>query len=609
MADGFLRVKRPFVVRFTCLGLVTLLAIPLVATTPGNVAATSDKTPDIFARARERGRRFERAVSAMQRLMRVWLTHADARTLLLPDRIPGPGSGLKPGEDPRQYTPHNSGADLYPYLILTAELTDPAVYRGRMMEMLRNEVRYTSTVASIPGNLDLKTGTLGPPSFFGAGEYAKDGLVSVTEYLGRTPWYSRMVDMIADAMERAPVESTFGRLPASDSELNGDYLQVLARLSLMTGDQRFTDWARRIADAYIDEVIPGSHGVPSGRWDFTAHTGDQHLRLRDHGNELVVGLVLQYANEQRWRTPRAEKWRPVIARMLDRILESANADGMLYNEVDTATLKPIQHGLSDNWGYIYGAVYTFYQCTGETRYRDAVVRVLRHLPSYRKYVWEPRRDPQLPLGSFDGYADAIESAIYLVARESVPEALDWIESEMRVMLDMQKPDGHVEYWYGEGNFNRTAMLYALMQSQGVRPVQWQPGMEVGAVRSGDAASASMSTSAAQPDYGLYNDGQHQAAAESSEPERLYLSLVLPSPTSMRFDYARHRRVLNLDRNYVRLNEFPEWFIVDDNTLYRIRPSNETPGGSRDMIRLGSELVQGVELTSGDWIVERLTSTK
>jgi hypothetical protein len=40
--------------------------------------------------------------------------------------------------------------------------------------------------------------------------------------------------------------------------------------------------------------------------------------------------------------------------------------------------------------------------------------------------------------------------------------------------------------------------------------------------------------------------------------RLHLSLVLPSPTAMRFDYARHRRVLNLDRNYVRLNEFPEW---------------------------------------------------
>jgi hypothetical protein len=105
-----------------------------------------------------------------------------------------------------------------------------------------------------------------------------------------------MVDMVAAAMEHAPVESRFGRLPASDSELNGDYLQVLARLANMTGEQRFVDWARRLADAYIDEVIPGSHGVPSGKWDFTAHTGDQHLRFRDHGNEVIVGLLLQYAN-------------------------------------------------------------------------------------------------------------------------------------------------------------------------------------------------------------------------------------------------------------------------------------------------------------------------
>jgi hypothetical protein len=528
----------------------------------------ADDSRTIAAEARLRGQRFERAVSAMQRVLQVWLTHADARTLLLPDRLPGPGSGLRPGDEARVYTPHNSGADLYPYLILTAELTDPSLYRGRMLEMLRNEIRYTNTVASIPGNLDLKTRALGPPSMFGAGEYAKDGLLTVTEYLGRTPWYHRMVDMVADAMDRADVESQFGKLPASDSELNGDYLQVLARLVNMTGDQRFVDWARRLADAYIDEVLPGSHGVPSGKWDFAAHSGDQHLRLRDHGNELIVGLVLQYANEQRWKTPRAEKWKPVIATLLDRVLESANPDGMLYDEVDTATLKPFTQGLSDNWGYVYGAVYTFYQCTGETRYRDAVLKVLRNLPKYRRHVWEPRpRDPELTLGSFDGYADSIESALYLVAREPVPEALDWIESEMQVMLGMQKPDGHIEYWYGEGNFNRTAMLYALMQSAGVRPVHWRPGMQVGAVRDGP---------------------------------RLHLSLVLPSPAAIHFDFARHRRVLNLDRNYVRLNEFPEWFVVDENTLYRL-----TPGGdaSREMVRLGSELIDGVTLAAGDWIIE------
>ncbi len=516
-----------------------------------------------FERSREHGRQFEVAAASMQRLLYAWLREADTRTLLLPDLI-GPRAPVKNGVASRLYTPHNSGADLYPYLILTASLTDPELCKGRLLEMLRNEVRYTTREDSVPANLELTTGELGPPSLFGAGEYAKDGLLSVTEYLGRTPWFYRMVDMVADAMRRAPVASRFGNLPASDAELNGDYLQVLARLEAMTGDRRFIAWARRIADAYIDEVLPGNHGVPSGNWDFTKHTGDGRLRLRDHGNEAVVGLLLQFALEQYWATDRARRWRPAIARMLDRILASANPDGMFFNEVDSETLRPRSEGISDNWGYVYGAVYTFYQCTGETRYRDAVRRVLRNLPKYRKYSWEPGRGR--PLGSFDGYADSIESAIYLVNREPVTEALDWIDSEMKVMMAMQRPDGHIEDWYGEGNYNRTAMLWALMKSQGVRPRQWKPGIRIGAV---------------------------------TESDRLYLTVDAPSALEIQFDFARHRRVMNLDRNYVRLNEFPEWYTVDENTLYRLSP---TRGASR--LFLGSELTSGVVLDPGDWLIER-----
>jgi hypothetical protein len=303
------------------------------------------------------------------------------------------------------------------------------------------------------------------------------------------------------------------------------------------------------------------------QWDFTAHKGDKRLRLRDHGNETVVGLVLLHALENYHGTDRGRRYRPVIARMLDRILESANPDGMLYNEVDAETLAPLNKGLSDNWGYVYAAVYAFYQTTGETRYRDAVRRVLANLPKYRNYAWEPGRN--LELGSFDGYADSIEGAIYLVNREPVPEALAWIDSEMQVLLGKQRADGHVEDWYGEGNFNRTALLWAYMKSQGVRPERWTPGARTGALRDGS---------------------------------RLYLSLEAPAATRVLFDFARHRRVLNFDRNYVRLNEFPEWYTVDENTLYRLRRSS-APAGER--ILLGSELIAGVLMQPGDWIVEPL----
>jgi hypothetical protein len=523
----------------------------------GQATVVAPASASAIERARANGRQFEQAVAASRRLLHAWLKQADERTTLLPDR-------LVPDRSQWVYTPHNSGADLYPYLVLTAHLTDPDLYNARMIEMLRNEIRFTSARASVPGNLMLATGELGPASLFGAGEYAKDGLVSVTEYLGRTPWFYRMVDMTADAMAQAPVQSRFGMLPASDTELNGDYLQTLIRLATMTGESRFLEWARRIGDAYVEEVLPGTFGVPGMKWDFTAHSGDRRLRLRDHGNETVVGLTLLLALEQQLGSDRVPRYRQAVQRMLDRILQSAKPDGMLYNEVDAETLAPLDSRLSDNWGYVYGAVYTYYQVSGEARYRDAVRRVLASLPAYRNYAWEPGRNP--PLGSFDGYADSIESAIYLVNREPVAATLEWIESEMRVMLGMQRADGHVEDWYGEGNFNRTALLYAYMKSLGVRPARWEPGVRIGSIREGD---------------------------------RLLVSVTAPAPRVIQFDYARHRRVLNLQHNLVRLNEFPEWFIVDENALYRIGRS-----GTAGELRLGSELIAGVTLEPGEWVVER-----
>jgi len=541
--------------RFTAIAILVAPLVTAARQPSGPIPAPPEAA---IQQARAHAVRFEQSVAATRRVLHAWLKFADSRTLLLPDRLEGDRAKWI-------YTPHNSGADLYPYLVLTAHLTDPELVDGRLLEMLRNEVRYTSAKDSVPGNLTFATGELGPPSLFGAGEYAKDGLVSVTEYLGRTPWFYRMVDLMADAMAQAPVVSRFGNLPAADTELNGDFLQAFARLITMTTDRRFLDWARRIGDAYVEEVLPNNFGVPGMQWDFSTHTGDRRLRLRDHGNETVVGLTLLFALEDQLGSERAARYRPVVQRMLDRILQSAQPDGMLYNEVDAETLAPIDTRLSDNWGYVYGAVYTYYQVTGDGRYRDAARKVLAALPGYRNYNWEPSRNP--PLGSFDGYADTIESAIYLVNREPVPEALDWIDSEMQVMLGMQRPDGLVEDWYGEGNFNRTALLYAYMKSLGVRPARWEPGVKVGAVRDGS---------------------------------RVVLSVATPMPRRIQFDFARHRRVLNLQRNLVRLNEFPEWFTVDENTLYRIGQP-----GTAGEVRLGSELVTGVTLSAGEWVVEPL----
>ena len=50
---------------------------------------------------------------------------------------------------------------------------------------------------------------------------------------------------------------------------------------------------------------------------------------------------------------------------------------------------------------------------------------------------------------------------------------------------------------------------------------------------------------------------------------------------------------------MRLNEWPEWFTVDENTLYRL-----TDAAGKEIVRLGSELKDGIEVAgSGRWIVE------
>ncbi len=491
---------------------------------------------DIFARTRH--------------MVHGWLAHADRETLLLPDRLPGLIRG-KPNTE-SLYTPHNSAADNYPFLVLTAYFTEPQLYRGRMMDMLRNEIRYTNAEAGIPGNLDFKTRKLGPPSLFGAGEYAKDGLVPLTEMLGRTPWFHRMVDMTADFAARAPVKTRYGKLADTGAELNGDALQTLARLIPMTGDPRFLAWAEQIGDEYVFEILPANNYLPGYRWDFEKKSDTGYTRLRDHGNEIIVGLVLLHAIETDMGRERAGRWLPTIRRMLDHVLASANPDGMFYNEITNADLQPRNDKLSDNWGYVYAAVYAFYQVTGDTKYRDAVRHVLTNLPKYRNYDWER--------GSMDGYADSIESALYLVAREPVPEALDWIESEMKTLIAYQQPDGTIERWYGDGNWNRTLLMYAMMKTQGCRLKDWTRGVELGAVRDGN---------------------------------RLCVSVHAQKPWSGRvaFDYARHRREMNLAKNYARVNEWPEWYTVDENTVYAVRDA--TTG--KEVLRLGSELKEGFEV--------------
>jgi hypothetical protein len=116
---------------------------------------------------------------------------------------------------------------------------------------------------------------------------------------------------------------------------------------------------------------------------------------------------------------------------------------------------------------------------------------------------------------------------------------------MRIMLAMQRPDGIIGGWHGDGNFARTAIMYALWKQQGVTLQPWREDVRLGAVR---------------------EDGTLQ----------LQLTADRPWTGRLVFDPPRHRTILHLPQDYPRINQFQEWFTVDADRTYRVSRAGGAP---------------------------------
>lgn len=363
-----------------------------------------------------------------------WLKQADPATGLIPQN-------LTDGRD--VWTAHNSAADNYPFMVLTAYLLDKELYHGRMLDMLNEERRLTSRLGTLPAVYSFtKQDFLNPEPdtaqiIFRTSEYIKDGLIPLTEYTGISPWSDRMFEMLDDLSEYVKVAENvrgdfFGN--SADAEINGELLQTLSRVYWMTGDEKYLDRAMAIADHYLLEK-PGMI------------LRNERLRLRDHGCEIIAGLSEIYATVHYAKPAKKPVYRNRMYEILDRILEvGRNQDGMFYNEVNMITGEPVDSNIVDNWGYIYKAYYTIYLLDNRTDYRDAAIKPLKIVN--RKY-----RNFNCENGSSDGFADAIESGINLYNREPVPELKDWLDSEMKIMWSMQdtkfENSGIIEGWHGD----------------------------------------------------------------------------------------------------------------------------------------------------------------
>jgi hypothetical protein len=238
--------------------------------------------------------------------------------------------------------------------------------------------------------------------------------------------------------------------------------------------------------------------------------------------------------------------------MFDRILEVArNEHGMLANWIKPKSGEADAR-FCDTWGYNYNGIYAVYMIDRTEPYRQAVRHVLSNLHEHvTDYHW----------GSADEYADSIEGAINLYNRERVESAAEWIDSEIRDMWSVQKPDGVVEGWHGDGNSARTAIMYALWKTKGLTVQPWRADVRFGTVQQGDT---------------------------------LYLSMIADEPWSgkLLFDKPRHKVQMGLPLDYPRINQFPEWFTADAETHYTVRDLNARTEAAYS----GKQLHEGIPVT-------------
>jgi len=353
--------------------------------------------------------------------------------------------------------------------------------------------------------------------------------------------------------KHAPIETEYGKIVSTNVELNGEMLQVLSRIYWMTGEQKYLDWAMRLGDYYL---LGDNHPTR----DFEV------LRLRDHGCEVVSGLCELYVAISYIDQPKKDQYKPHIYEMLDRILEvGRNEDGLFYNGINPQTGEIKWEGIADNFGYTLNGYYAVYQVDSIEAYREATLKGLSVLnDKYRNFDWER--------GSSDGYADAIEGALNLYAREPIASTAEWVDSETQVMWSMQdsshraneekwRGTGVIEGWHGDGNFARTTIMYCLWKTQGATVEPWRSDVEIG---------------------GVMNASD------------LLINIKLDSDWEgiLKFDRQRHKVVMNMPFDWPRINQFPEWFTAKANLNYQLIQL----GKDEKLSLSGTELISGVKLS-------------
>ncbi len=496
--------------------------------------------PD-FREAVENGKLVNQGFNRCIAYVNAWMKYADTTTGLIPRNI---------NDSKDFWNAWDAAADNYPFMVLTSSILMPEFFKGKALDMLKNERRLTARIGKLPDtysfskkgfrNESIDTNQL----IFGAAEYMKDGLIPLTEWLGKSPWSNRMLEILDDLPLLTRIAKNINGSWYGSSgtvEVNGDLLQVLSRMYWFTGKRKYLDWAMEIADNYLNEKQ-----LPTRALD--------HLRIRDHGCEIISGLCEAYIAAYYAMPEKRKQWKPLVHGMLDRILEvGRNEDGLFYDEVNPQNGKILSPRLADNFGYTLNAYWFIAKIDSTPTYRDAVIKAISSLnQKYRNHNWEG--------GSADGYADAIEGTLNLFNRESIASVKEWLDSEIKVMWAMQKPDGMVEGWHGDGNFARTSIMYCLWKTQGIVPSSWDSQLSIG-------------------------------ATQTATGVKIAVSSPVGWKGKLKFDEPRHSTMMHYPADYPRINQYQEWFVVEDHQSYQCK-SNQA--GTLNNIK-GRSLAKGLEV--------------
>ncbi len=345
---------------------------------------------------------------------------------------------------------------------------------------------------------------------FGASEYAKDGLIPVVEITGRGyPWFQRMRGIVDDIFKHASIDTPYGKIPSTNIEVNGELLQLLPRLYSMTGDEKYLQWAHRLADYYL---LPG-HFVPE--------------RLSDHGCEIIGGLGLLFAVDSPVHPEKCRQYQPHLQYMFDEILRrGTNSDGIIIGTLQETAGPHNEVTLRDGWGYDLVGFFDYDLALGEHRYLEAIRRPMTNLlkPRYLHFNWDH--------GSRDNVADSVEGALYLLYRVPTVEAFVWADREVATLLvDHVNADRLWETHKLEANTVRTVLIHTMLHTRNVIARPWQQGLQVGAAPCGKGICLYISS------------------------DKLYQG-------RLQFDIPRHRLYMGFREDWPRMNAVPEWFTVE-----------------------------------------------